>query len=115
MLSNKFKAIPIILGRRLLHISVRVKPGSKSSSILEAKLDEKDTQRLQMTVKLKEEAMDNKANEALREMLAYEVFHIALSDVEIVKGLKSRDKVVRVSSLEVAEAIQMLQDLKIDI
>ncbi len=66
-------------------IEVKVKPGSKKEDI--EKISETE-----YAVKLKERAEDNKANIALLKLLK-KYFH---SDVKIVKGLKSKNKVVKI-------------------
>lgn len=71
-------------------IKVRVMPNSKSESI-EA-LSSSDYR-----VKVREKAMEGKANDAvLRAISIY--FNVRRSDVLIVKGATSRDKVIEVKT-----------------
>lgn len=73
-----------------MQISVRVKPGSTKGPLV-------DTDGTgELTVYLRQRAVDGAANEALIEVLAKH-FAVAKRDVEIVSGHASRIKRIRLS------------------
>ena len=61
-----------------------------------------------MEIKIKEQAKDGEANKGLIDFLAKNVFQISKSDIEIVKGQKNREKIIKVSGLEINEAYEIL-------
>jgi uncharacterized protein (TIGR00251 family) len=71
------------MGRR---ISVTVKPSSKSPSVTQLTESE-------FRVAVREPAQDGKANRALIELLA-DHFRIAKSTIKIVRGHRSRHKII---------------------
>jgi uncharacterized protein (TIGR00251 family) len=70
----------------LMRISVKVQPGAKHESI--DKISE-----VEFRVKLKARAVEGKANEQLIEVLA-QYFKIPQSAVQILRGAKSRKKIL---------------------
>ncbi len=71
-----------------MRFEVKVQPGSKHEIIEKIS----DTQ---LKVKIKARALEGKANERLREVLG-EFFHVPKSDVQILKGAKSKMKWVEI-------------------
>ena len=71
-------------------ISIRVKPGSKQGPLVET------ADGGQITVYLRERAVDGAANEALIEVLAKH-FGVAKRDVELISGHTSRIKRISIS------------------
>lgn len=71
-----------------MEIQITVKPGSKKGDLVE-KTDEG------LTVYLRAKAHDGEANESLIRVLAGH-FCVAKSRVELVRGQKSRKKLIRV-------------------
>ncbi|MEA3298138.1 MAG: DUF167 domain-containing protein [Chloroflexota bacterium] len=70
-----------------MRIQVRVKPNAKTVTV------EQDGDSL--IVKVKELPKENKANEAvIRELAKY--FHVSKQNVRILRGIKSRSKVVEI-------------------
>ena len=70
-----------------MRIQVRVKPNAKTVTV------EQDGDSL--VVKVKEPPKENKANEAvIRELAKY--FHVSKQNVRILRGIKSRSKVVEI-------------------
>ena len=69
-----------------MKISVKVKPNSKENAVEPA--GEK-----QYNVRVKEKAIEGRANEAVIKALG-EYFGVPKSRITVVKGLKSRNKVV---------------------
>lgn len=67
---------------------VRVLPNSRRTEIVEKKDN-------YLKIKLKAPAREGKANKELIEVLA-DKFNVGKSRVEIIKGLASKDKVVRI-------------------
>jgi len=51
-------------------------------------------------IKLREEPIEGKANEALKELVAREILQIGKDQVEIIRGGKNRDKIVKVEGIE---------------
>ncbi|MFH1358779.1 MAG: DUF167 domain-containing protein [archaeon] len=71
-------------------IKVKVKPGSGKQEVV--KLNEEE-----FVVSLKERAEDNKANiELLKLLRRYFKEKYKVDDIKIIKGLKSRNKIVEV-------------------
>lgn len=68
-------------------IEVKVIPNSKKSLII------KDNDKFKIYVK--KPAVDNKANEEAIELLA-EFFKVKKSNIKIIKGMKSRNKLIEV-------------------
>lgn len=71
-------------------ISVRVKPGSKKGPLVEAGVGD------ELTVYVRERAVDGKANEAVRKLLA-EHFGVPRSHVELISGMTARVKRFRIN------------------
>jgi hypothetical protein len=69
-------------------LNIKVIPRSKINKIV----DQRDNF---LKIKLTAPAIDGRANEALREFLAKE-FEISKSRIEIIKGEKGREKVVKI-------------------
>jgi len=69
-------------------LKIKVIPNAKSNQIVEK-------QEKSLKIKLKAPAIEGKANEALVKFLAEE-FKVPKSSIEIIKGLKSRNKIVRI-------------------
>ena len=70
-----------------MRISVRVKPGTKGITRLEKQKDGS------YVAFLHERAHDGEANKALLELISDE-FHVAKTQISIVSGAKSRQKVI---------------------
>ena len=77
-------------------LQVRVVPNAKRSEIVGVYGEA-------IKVKVQAPPVDGKANEALREFLAG-CLHVPARDIEIVGGGKSRDKMIAIAGLEMAEA-----------
>lgn len=77
----------------IFYLRILVKPGSK-----EQKFTKSDTE---LRIHLKASPIKGKANKELISFLA-EILHLKKSNIDIVKGKKSRDKIVSIagSSLE---------------
>jgi uncharacterized protein (TIGR00251 family) len=73
-------------------LNIRVIPKAAKNEVI--KLDKKNWK-----VKVTAAAVEGKANEALIKLLAKE-FGVAKSQVEIVRGKRGRDKVIRVKNYE---------------
>lgn len=71
-------------------LSLRVRPGAKETAMREVLAD------ASLRVHVRSVAEDGKANRELLALLA-DVFSVSVSCVEIVSGLASRRKVVRIS------------------
>ena len=69
-----------------MRIKVRVVPNSKKESIQEL---DKGTYR----IKVREKAMDGRANEAVLKLIAKHE-GVSMADVRIVHGLRSREKII---------------------
>lgn len=65
---------------------------------------------IEMTLKIKEAAVEGQANEAVKDFLADELFGISTDQVEIVRGQRSKDKYVKLESLEMEEALSILRN-----
>jgi uncharacterized protein (TIGR00251 family) len=72
-----------------MKIFVKVKPRAKENKV--EKIDDSN-----FTVFVKEAPIKGKANEAIIESLA-EYFNVAKSDVEIIRGHKSKDKIIEIN------------------
>lgn len=81
-------------------VNVRVYPGSAIDSIKEAT----DTI---IRIAIKEQAREGKANRALISFLS-KALSIPKSRITIVRGNKSRDKVIRIEALRIEEIINRL-------
>ena len=58
-----------------------------------------------MSLKITEEPQEGRANEGVRKYLAKEIFEVSMSQVEIVRGLTSREKSIQIEGLDLSEAI----------
>jgi uncharacterized protein (TIGR00251 family) len=85
-------------------MKVKVKPGAKVCGISGWKVN--DEGRIVIEVKVKEIACDNQANEGVIELFEKEFF----GGVEIVKGMKSKDKIIKCEKLEFEDAIRVLKE-----
>ena len=74
-----------------MKISVRVKPNSKQDLVEAPRGDNR------YVVRVKEKAIEGRANEAVRGALS-EYLRIPRNRIRVIKGLKSRNKVIEVSS-----------------
>jgi len=75
-----------------MKIQVKVKPNSKTQEVSQ--------EGNSLAVKVKEPAREGRANQAVIELLA-EHFSVSKSQVRILSGLKSRNKVVEVAEQQV--------------
>jgi len=71
-----------------MRFEVKVQPGSKHEAV--EKISES-----RLKVKVKARALEGKANERLREVLS-DYFQVSKSAVEILKGTKSKNKLVEI-------------------
>ncbi len=71
-----------------MKINIRVIPNSKKDGIV------KDDGKLKIHLKAK--AVNNEANKYLIEVLA-EYYNKRKNDIKIIKGLKSKDKIIEIS------------------
>jgi uncharacterized protein (TIGR00251 family) len=71
-------------------IQVKAFPSARENKII--KIDENNFE-----VRVKEKAEDNKANFAILELVA-DYFKVSLSQVKFIKGIKSRNKVLKINS-----------------
>jgi len=78
-----------------MKISVRAKPGAKTPRVEEVTGLFKNAAERQFVVAVKEPAKEGKANRAIERALA-EYFSVPPSQVRIVSGQTSRDKVVEI-------------------
>ena len=69
-------------------VNIRVIPNSKKTRIL--------TEKSFLKIYIKEPAVDGKANKALVEILS-DYFQVKKSDISIVKGIKSRQKIIKIN------------------
>ena len=97
----------IFTRRTLLYMNVKVKPGSKVSGITGWKVNNEG--RIAIEVKVKEVACDNQANDGVIELFEKEFFQ----EVEMVKGMRSKDKVIKCENLEFEDAIRLLKECKL--
>jgi len=72
-------------GVKLKTLEIKVKPGTKTNSI-------KENENGSLVITMKQKPVDNKANLELKKMLKKKYNW----DVEILKGLKSKNKIIKV-------------------
>ena len=70
-------------------LKIKVKPNARKAKIVKKKDD-------YWKIKVKASPIEGKANQELMKVLADE-FNVPLLNVEIKKGLKSREKIVRIT------------------
>ena len=85
-------------------LRLRVVPNARRSEVVGAHGEA-------VKVKIQAPAMEGKANEALREFLA-DRLKLSLRSIEIMSGLKSRDKVVAITGMDTDEARRRLLGVK---
>ena len=83
-----------------MDIEVRVQPRARRSSV-----EVLDGKKLRVRVTVPPES--GRANEAVRAMLAKQL-HIAKSRVEILRGHRGRDKLLRIKGLTLGEIVAKL-------
>ncbi|EJD34993.1 DUF167-domain-containing protein [Auricularia subglabra TFB-10046 SS5] len=88
----------------LLQLAVRVQPGASASEVTVADAAEN---LLQLSARVTARAHDGEANDALRRLLA-DCLGVSRSRVSIVRGLKSRDKVVAVDGMTRDDVLAVL-------
>ncbi|NLE65577.1 MAG: DUF167 domain-containing protein [Elusimicrobia bacterium] len=71
-------------------LSIKVIPGARKCEVVE--------DQGQMKAYVRAPALDGRANEALRDLLA-EHFSVRPSRIEIIKGLKSRTKLIKIGDI----------------
>jgi len=74
------------------NVEVRVKPNSKKGSLVQPSLTG------ELLVYVKEPAVENKANQAVIELVA-NYYNVSRKDVTIVRGRKSRTKILRIDNI----------------
>lgn len=72
-----------------MKVTVRVKPGSKKGNFVQPSLDG------ELLVHVREPAVDGKANRKMIELLS-EYYEVPKTRIEIVRGLTSRIKVIKI-------------------
>ena len=72
-------------------VNIKVKPGSKKGSFVQTSLTG------DLLVYVKEPAVDGMANSAIVKLMA-DYYDTAKSNVKIVGGLKSRNKIIEISN-----------------
>ena len=72
----------------MMLVEVRVTPNAKEARVTKTGEDS-------LEVRVDEKAVDGRANKRLREILA-EHFNVSKSKIIVVKGAKSRDKIVEI-------------------
>lgn len=88
----------------LVQLAVRVHPGASKSEVT---LSDQSEENLQLAARVTARAHDGEANDALRRLLA-ESLGVSRSRVTIVRGLKSRDKVVSVDGMTRDDVVAVL-------
>jgi len=81
----------------MIKIQIKVVPQSKANKVEECKLDEKGN--LNLKIRVTAPATDNKANKAVIELLAKH-FELKKSDIEIILGHTSRQKVIAIHNTD---------------
>ena len=71
-----------------MKISVKVKPNSKEETVVPAGEN-------QYIIRVKEKALEGRANEAVIRSVS-EYFHTSKSRIAVIKGLKSRNKIIEI-------------------
>ncbi len=84
-------------------LKIKVIPNSPKNCIKEIMGD-------LLKVKINASPEDNKANNELKCYLA-EIFNIKKSDIEIIKGLKARDKIVNIKHGKYDEILQRVKEV----
>ena len=72
-----------------MKISVKVKPGSKKNAV-------DSTGEKQYTIRVKEKAIEGRANEAVIKLLS-EYFGVPKNRVLVIAGLKSKNKIIDIA------------------
>lgn len=72
----------------MIKISIKVKPNSKQDLVEPAGED-------RFVVRVKEKAVEGRANEAVVKLLA-EYFDVPRNRIAVLRGMKSRDKVIEI-------------------
>lgn len=75
-----------------MKVTVRVKPGSKKGSFVQASLTG------ELLLHVREPAVDGKANRAVIALMA-DYYEVPKSQVRITGGLTSRDKIIEIKNL----------------
>jgi uncharacterized protein (TIGR00251 family) len=81
----------------MVKVQIKVVPQSKANKVEECKLDEKGN--LNLKIRVTAPATDNKANKAVIELLAKH-FELRKSDIEIILGHTSRQKVIAIHNTD---------------
>ncbi len=88
-----------------LTFSIKVQPGAKADQLIGWKVDAKGRPLLHL--KLRAQAIDGKANEALIDFLC-EAFHLKPRQISLTHGLHSREKTLVIEGA----ALESLQNIK---
>jgi uncharacterized protein len=85
-------------------VTFQVQPGAKHTEIVSISSD------LVIKVKVNAPPVEGKANEALLDLLK-ELLQVRSSQLEVIRGEKSRTKIIQIDGLSTEYVIKQLQDL----
>ncbi len=102
----------VITKHNFVLINLHVQPGAKKTEIVNvvALADDVKNSEFKSALKLKVHAppIDGKANEEIVRYFS-KILNIAKSEIEIIRGELSKEKVIQVSSLDVQKLINLIQ------
>jgi len=81
----------------MVKIQIKVSPQSKANKVEECKLD--DQENFNIKIRVTAPATDGKANKAVIELLAKH-FRLRKSDIEIISGHTSRQKIIAIHNTD---------------
>ena len=86
------------------NLELKIKPGCILTEIVQCRYENQ----IEMTLKIKEAAIEGEANLAVRNFIS-DIFGLGTENVQIVRGQKGREKYVKIEEMEESEALSIIK------
>ncbi len=90
------------LSESVTQLSIRLQPNSSVNKVVEIREDGI------VKIKINAPAVEGKANKALCKYL-HEILQIPVSNIEIIRGELSREKIIRINGIDADKVMSILQ------
>lgn len=90
------------LSESVTQLSIRLQPNSSVNKVVEIREDGI------VKIKINAPAVEGKANKALCKYL-HEILQIPVSNIEIIRGKLSREKIIRINGIDADKVMSILQ------
>jgi hypothetical protein len=90
------------LPESIIHLSIRLQPNSSVNKVVEIREDGS------VKIRINAPAVEGKANKALCKYL-HNILEIPVSNIEIIRGELSREKIIRINGIDADKVMSILQ------